>query len=147
LPPKFYPKKSSIKKIINKKSSIMKNKFLLSISVLAIAASVCICVLALFAGLSSCGGKDNQSAACEIISFKVGDKPWDVSGTNISATYPKGTNVGSLAPVIEVSNKASVSPKSGAAQDFSNDKAVTYTVTAENGKTKTYTARATVATQ
>jgi len=103
-------------------------------------------IVALFAGFASCK-KDNQSSACDIISFTVGDKPWDVAGTNVTASYPKGTNVGNLAPVIVVSDKATVNPKSGVAQDFSNDKAVTYTVTAENGKNKTYTARATVLTQ
>ena len=100
-------------------------------------------VVALFAGFASCK-KDSQSSACEIITFKVGDKTWDVVGTNVTATYPKGSNVSSLSPVIEVSEKATVSPKSGVTQDFSNDKAVSYVVTAENGKTKTYTARATV---
>ena len=65
----------------------------------------------------------------------------------ISATYPKGTNVNNLSPVIRVSDKATISPASGVTQDFSNDKAVTYTVTAEDGKTsKTYTAKATVST-
>ena len=102
---------------------------------------------ALFAGFASCSGTDNQSSACDVISFKVGDKTWDISGTNITATYPKGTNVSNLAPVIEVSEKATVEPKSGVAKDFSDNQAVSYTVTAENGKTKTYTARAAVLLQ
>lgn len=45
-----------------------------------------------------------------------------------------------LMPTIEVSEKATVTPASGAAQDFSNGKTVTYTVTAENGTKVTYTA-------
>lgn len=45
-----------------------------------------------------------------------------------------------LMPTIEVSEKATVTPTSGAVQDFSNGKTVTYTVTAENGTKVTYTA-------
>jgi len=96
--------------------------------------------------LSSCKGKEPvKSNECNIESFTVDGKDWTISGLNITAIFPKGTNVNSLSPVIKVSQGASVSPKSGVAQDFSNDKAVTYTVTAEDGKTKkTYTAKATV---
>ena len=115
-------------------------KLLFSISVLWV---IIVCV-------TSCGGKGNKdglplSSACEIISFKVGDKAWDISGLNITATYPKGTNVNNLLPAIVVSDKASINPKSGVAQDFSNNRAVSYTVTAEDGKSsKTYTAQLTV---
>jgi hypothetical protein len=105
-------------------------------------------ITVLFAGFSSCGGDDpapEKSRACEITSFKDGDRVWQVSDGNISAVYPKGSNVSAVAPVIEVSKGASVEPKSGAAQDFSSDKAVAYTVTAEDGvTTKTYTAKASV---
>lgn len=45
-----------------------------------------------------------------------------------------------LMPTIEVSEKATVTPASGAVLDFSNGKTVTYTVTAENGTKVTYTA-------
>jgi hypothetical protein len=51
----------------------------------------------------------------------------------------------SLAPTIEVSAGATVTPESGVAQDFSSGKEVVYTVTAEDGvTTKTWTAKATV---
>lgn len=50
------------------------------------------------------------------------------------------TDLSKLMPTIEVSEKATVTPASGAAQDFSNGKTVTYTVTAENGTKVTYTA-------
>ncbi len=59
-----------------------------------------------------------------------------ISGNSIAATVPFGTNL-TLAPTIAVSAKATVSPASGSSQDFS--KAVTYTVTAEDGSTQTYT--------
>ena len=59
-----------------------------------------------------------------------------ISGNSVSATVPFGTNL-TLAPTIAVSAKATVSPASGSSQDFA--KAVTYTVTAEDGSTQTYT--------
>lgn len=43
-----------------------------------------------------------------------------------------------LMPTIEVSEKATVTPASGAVQDFSNGKVVTYTVTAEDGTVAEY---------
>lgn len=101
-------------------------------------------------GLTTCHkdkGGPAKSKACEIKSFVVGDKTWNIEGLNITATYKKGSSVSSLSPIIEVSPKAKVEPKSGVAQDFSNNKKVTYTVTAEDGKTKKiYTAQATVET-
>ena len=103
-------------------------------------------LLAVSIVLSSC--KDNKpgpSPECEIISFTAGGKDWTISGLSITTIFPKGTNVSNLSSVIRVSDKATVSPASGMAQDFSNEKAVTYTVTAEDGKTKQiYTAKATV---
>ncbi|UOB19143.1 leucine-rich repeat domain-containing protein [Abyssalbus ytuae] len=52
----------------------------------------------------------------------------------ITATVPFGTELTSLLPLIEVSEKATVSPTG--AQDFSNE--VDYVVTAENGTKATY---------
>ncbi len=43
-----------------------------------------------------------------------------------------------LIPTFQISEKAMVSPLSGVAQDFSNNKVVTYTVTAEDGTIKSY---------
>lgn len=60
-----------------------------------------------------------------------------VSGNTVMATVPFGTAVTALAPTIVVSDKATVSPASGVAKDFTN--AVTYTVTAEDGTTAAYT--------
>lgn len=44
-----------------------------------------------------------------------------------------------LTPVITISENAVVTPASGVAQDFSNNKKVEYTVTAEDGTSKKYT--------
>ena len=115
-------------------------------------------VMALLAALvsfSTCNKKNGKSSDCEITSFKVGDDTWIVgSGAGTSANpisiapqsaYKKGTNVSNLVPII-VHTGAKIEPSSGTAQDFSNDKAIIYTVTAADGETsKTYRAIAPVA--
>ena len=65
-----------------------------------------------------------------------------ISGLNITATLPAGTDATKLVPTITLSPKATVSPATGTAQDFS--KAVTYTVTAEDGSTQAYNVAVTV---
>ena len=86
-----------------------------------------------------------KSDACEIISFVHITKEWGITGNEITATYPEGTVLTSVAPTITVSQGATVNPPSLALQDFSDGKTVTYTVTAEDGVTqKTYIASATV---
>ena len=65
-----------------------------------------------------------------------------ISGLNITATLPAGTDATKLVPTIMLSPKATVSPATGTAQDFS--KAVTYTVTAEDGSTQAYNITITV---
>ncbi|MEY3053092.1 MAG: hypothetical protein RLY31_2877 [Bacteroidota bacterium] len=56
-----------------------------------------------------------------------------ISGTNITAEVPFGTDVTSLAPTIKVSAGARISPASGLPRDFSTT--VSYTVTAQDGST------------
>ncbi|MDD5626111.1 MAG: hypothetical protein PHG83_03025 [Patescibacteria group bacterium] len=60
----------------------------------------------------------------------------------IVATLPYGTDVTALVPTITTTGK-SVSPASGAAQDFTDP--IAYTVTAEDKSTQTYTVAVTVA--
>ncbi|MDR1593570.1 MAG: chitobiase/beta-hexosaminidase C-terminal domain-containing protein [Prevotellaceae bacterium] len=95
----------------------------------------------------SCKDKDKdepKSSACDIISFIIADDVWDVNGTNITHTYPAGTQETSLSPTITLSPGATVNPASGAAQNFFTAEGITYTVTAEDGVTKkTYIAKAT----
>lgn len=61
----------------------------------------------------------------------------DESHRTITLNIPDKTITSGLAPVIKVSPSSTVSPVSGASQDFSNP--VTYTVTGEDGSTKDYT--------
>lgn len=60
----------------------------------------------------------------------------DAGGKTVKAEVPIGTDLTKLAPVITLSDKASVSPASGVSQDFS--KPVTYTVTAGDGTSQSY---------
>ncbi len=61
----------------------------------------------------------------------------NISGTTITATVPFGTDVTALKPTINISDKATISPASDTAQNFTNP--VTYTVTAEDGSNQDYT--------
>jgi hypothetical protein len=81
-------------------------------------------------------------SGCDIISFTAGNADWVINGSNITYDYPAGTNsVTSLTPTITLSPGATVNPASGVAQNFFTAQGVTYTVTAENGTTKTYTVK------
>lgn len=63
-----------------------------------------------------------------------------IDSANIWILLAQNADVSSLTPVIEIPENAAIYPESGIAQDFTNP--VNYTVTAENGKTRTYTATA-----
>lgn len=68
----------------------------------------------------------------------------DQEALTIAVTVTRGTDVTRLVPTIEVSEGATVSPASGAEQDFSQP--VKYTVTAEDGKSRSeYTVTVSVA--
>ena len=85
-----------------------------------------------------------KSMECDILEFidEVNSVNWKINGTNITATYPAGFDLSSIAPVIVVSEKASVNPPSGTKTNFSNEKEVTYIVIAEDGNEKDYNAQA-----
>lgn len=80
------------------------------------------------------------SSAKDITAFSIVSPVVDatISVTNIIIMLPFGTDVTALTPVITVSDYATVSPASGVVQNFTSP--VTYTVTAEDGTTKIYTA-------
>ncbi|SBW00519.1 exported hypothetical protein [uncultured Eubacteriales bacterium] len=87
---------------------------------------------------------DTRSSAKAITGFALGGVDGTITEADhtIAVTLPYGTDVTSLIPTITVSANATVSPTSGRAQDFTDP--VTYTVTAENGTTQTYTVTVTV---
>ncbi|WP_460974423.1 RCC1 domain-containing protein [Spirosoma knui] len=60
----------------------------------------------------------------------------DQTTHKITATVPASTDITKLVPTLTVSSKATVSPASGVAQNFTNP--VSYTVTAEDGSKQAY---------
>jgi len=64
------------------------------------------------------------------------DATIDETAKTISATLPAATDLTKLVPTITLSDKATINPASGTAQDFSKE--VSYTVTAEDGSTVVY---------
>lgn len=105
-----------------------------------------ICVVMVIATVSFTACKDDdekviRSSAKSITAFVFDELSpavtANISGTSITATVPTGTDLTSLAPDIELSAGATVSPASNAARDFSSP--VQYTVTAADGSTQVYT--------
>lgn len=106
-----------------------------------ILISICITM-----GLFSCGKDDpvgSKSSEKKIKSFVINTLSPAATGTineetkTISVIVLAGTDLKNLVPTISVSDKASISPSSGLAQDFTAP--VVYTVTAEDGSTAKYT--------
>ena len=97
--------------------------------------------------LTSCGSEthdDLKSSECDILHFidESNFVNWTITGDNITVVYPAGTDLSSISPQIIISEKAEVNPQSGSESDFSNEKEVTYAVTAEDGTVKMYKAQA-----
>lgn len=86
---------------------------------------------------SSCKKEPQLSNQASILSFSFANPPVTatITGTNIALSVPFGTDLTSLVPTITISEKATISPASGLARNFSSP--VTYIVTAEDGITET----------
>jgi hypothetical protein len=91
------------------------------------------------------GGNDQSGKAILSFAFAtpVANGVISEATHSIAVTVPFGTNVTALVPTIVQTGK-SVSPTSGAAQDFTSP--VVYTVTAADSSTQSYTVTVTVAT-
>lgn len=120
----------------------MKRRFLLLALVLVVGGVL----------VSSCQKEDPLSDKKEVLSFifeasKNAELDHNIlgmiSGTGITADLPFGVNPANLIPSIEVSPNAVISPTPGVITDFSAP--VAYTVTAEDGSTKVFTASVLVA--
>ena len=104
-------------------------------------------LMVVIVGFGACGGKKNKdSSENDITKFTVSGVDYTINGNNITHLYKKtapnvweGEPTWSVVPVVTVSPKADYSPKT--AQNFV-DGSVVYTVTAEDGSTKTYTVKA-----
>lgn len=73
------------------------------------------------------------SSEAEIKSFTLAGCEGVIDGEFITVTVPHGTDLTALAPEIEISHNATVTPASGEVQSFT--RRVRYTVTAEDGAT------------
>ena len=90
------------------------------------------------AALSIKDDKPCLAVAKDIRTFAFpGLPPVSLSKTAISVTVPYATDVTALAPTCTLSTGATIAPASGTSRDFS--KPQTYTVTGQDGSTKTYT--------
>jgi hypothetical protein len=97
--------------------------------------------------LASCvnSAQEERNGDAAILLFAIGDTVGAVTGGEIAALAPGDADLSALAPEIAVSRGASLSPASGAPQDFSAGPVI-YTVTAENGAQKLYRATVTLDT-
>jgi hypothetical protein len=89
---------------------------------------------------------EEQSSNKQITAFGFAVPPAvgviDEGAKSIAVEVPLSTDVSALIPVIAISDKATISPASGVAQNFTNS--VTYTVTAEDGSAANYVVTVTV---
>ncbi|MCL2737905.1 MAG: hypothetical protein FWE30_00485 [Bacteroidales bacterium] len=96
------------------------------------------------AGGFSCDKEPKLSSEKEILSFQINGVEGQIyvnsSGVRLIQVFlPLETDRSALAPVILVSDKATVIPESGATQDFSEvGKTKRYTVIAEDGSQQRY---------
>ena len=108
----------------------------------ALIAVAAITILA-FTGCSS-QNNSSQSGENRILVFTINGRSGGINHDTgrITVVLAAGTDAGSLTPTIAVSDKATVIPGSGVAQDFTEP--VSYRVTAENGTARTYSAAVTL---
>jgi hypothetical protein len=104
----------------------------------AVVAGVVLLCIAL-GGFTGCKDDPELSGENKITAFKIGEISAAIFEVDqaIRITVVEGTDLQALKPVITISADATVSPASEEAADFRYP--VPYTVTAENGVTRTYT--------
>lgn len=90
------------------------------------------CIMAL-----SCSKKKSRviNTEAEMLNFTVAGKFYSIKDSSVSYTYSSYTDVTQLSPTIVVSENATIEPLPNIKQDFT--KPVIYTITSEDGKTKT----------
>lgn len=87
--------------------------------------------------------EEAKSPLNKITQFNISSLSPSVEGTideenfTVALDVPSGTDITALTPEISISDKATITPASGTAQDFTSP--VVYTVTAENGTSAEYT--------
>lgn len=100
-------------------------------------------LLMLFSCSSSDDDATEKSSEKKITEFKIQEDQnavisFDEQNKSISIIVDKTVDLLSVTPVISVSDRATVNPKSGAVQNFANDRVISYTVYAEDGSNQVY---------
>ena len=114
------------------------------LNVIIIFALICSAVLKSCVSENAPAVVTEKSSECDILEItdSVNSVIWEINGTNITGIYAADwADLSFITPLITVSPKASVNPPSGTEIDFSDEKDVIYTVTAENGNEKVYKAK------
>lgn len=98
--------------------------------------------LTLLVTFSACSKKDDSpqlSSGKDLTVFTIDTAKGIIDAANhtVTLTMPASTDVTKLTPAITISDKATISPATGVAQDFTSP--VTYTVKAQDGSTQAYT--------
>ena len=112
------------------------------LNIIIISALICSAVLKSCVTENAPAEVTEKSSECDILEFtdSVALVNWEINDTNITPFYADWIDLSTITPLITISPKASVNPPSGTETDFSDEKEVIYTVTAENGTEKVYKA-------
>jgi hypothetical protein len=84
-------------------------------------------------------GRGSWCTDASILSFSIAGVQGRINGNDISVTLPHTADISALAPLITVSDGATVSPASGQAVDFKDPAA--FKVTASDGSSRIYTVK------
>lgn len=77
-----------------------------------------------------------DSSECDILSYSINGEKAIISGDKITLTLPYGTDLTGVEPELQISEDAKLTQKP---DSLAFGKNLTYTVTAQNGDTRTYT--------
>lgn len=77
-----------------------------------------------------------DSSECDILSYSINGEKAIISGDKITLTLPYGTDLNGVEPELQISEDAKLTQKP---DSLAFGKNLTYTVTAQNGDTRTYT--------
>lgn len=110
-----------------------------------IFSTLCLFIAVAVSTVSCSSDSESASSLASINDFKITITNVDAAaitydlGTAIKVSVPYGTSLKAVVPTIGISDKATVSPASGATVSFVDGEAKNFTVTAEDGTTKVYT--------
>lgn len=110
-----------------------------------IFSTLCLFIAVAVSTVSCSSDSESASSLASINDFKIAIADLDPAaitydlGTAITVSVPYGTSLTAVVPTIGISEKATITPASGATVSFVDGEAKTFTVTAEDGTPKVYT--------